>query len=342
MLTLTLMIGCKEKGAAREAVGPTGSSTVASSGSAAASGTERSVGAGSAVATPPSKPLLESLAADASGKAVLFALDAKGQLIARSVDGAFTRVVAPGPYGDAAADAERDLIWLRGDTTLDVLDLRDAGVAKTLATAPDKAIEKLGEHITEPPTWTMDTYVNIMLDTPCSNGSGLRLDWSHDGNGTTTGGESVHVVAKSWFAAEEKRTKRAIPPRFSSLISKLHKVPRDVGTCHTDVKQESGKATCGRGVPFGSTGLELVVVGATDNCPANHCQLFDATTKKYIPVPGTSTEDAEARTCGPFVFDAAGTSYLVEDKVCGPDRACTSVGKLAIGWLDADRILDDN
>jgi len=342
MLVLMLMISCKAKRAAQEGDGPTRPTTVASNGAGAASSSATSGSVGPVVPTPRGKPLRESLAADASGKAVLFALDTKGELIARSVDGAFTHVLAPGPYGDAVADAGRDLIWLRGPTTLDVLDLRGDEVAKTVVTAPNGAIEKLGEHITKPPTWTMDTYVNIMLNTRCSNGAGLRLDWSHDGSGTTTGGESVHVVAKAWFAAEEKRAKRVSPPNFSSLISKPHKVPRDVGTCHSDAKQEYGKATCGRGVPFGSTGLELVIVGATDNCPVNHCQLFDPRTNKYGPVPGTGAEDAETTTCGPFVFDAAGTSYLVQDKVCGPGLACTSVGNLAIGWLDADRTLDAN
>src|SRR5262249_37071143 len=148
------------------------------------------------------KPLRIALLDDAGAGArpLLLALDATGQLIVRSADGSFSRVLLHGPYGDAAYDVPRELVWLRGDTKLDVLDLPEpAPVARTLVQADDNVLEKLGEHMTEPPTWTMDTYVNIMLDTPCHNGAGLRLDWSKGGVSTNYGAESVHVVDKPWF-----------------------------------------------------------------------------------------------------------------------------------------------
>ena len=103
------------------------------------------------------KPLSVELAEAAGGATVLFALDDKGALLARTPDGAFTRVVVPGPYDDATRDDERELIWLRGATTIDVVDLRLPGApATTLITAPANAIAKLGTHMTKPPTWSME------------------------------------------------------------------------------------------------------------------------------------------------------------------------------------------
>lgn len=303
--------------------------------------------AGSPPATKPAaggKPLRETLAEAAGGKPVLLVLDAKGQLIARTTDGGTPSVLLPGPYGDALHDSALDLVWLRRDTGLDVLDLRAPGpaTAKTLATAPDKVLEKLGEHIVEPPHWDMTQGVFILLNTGCSKGTGLTLDWSKGGVGTTTGSEGVKVVAKDWFAAEEHRMRREQPPGFTQKLTKPHKVPKGIGTCHTDAKGEFGKDECGHGLVFGATGAELVVVGANpDKCPTRQCQLYDPATRKYAPVPGIAADDPEAPSCGPFLFDTAGTSYLVDDKLC-TGQSCSSVGKLAIGWLDADRVLNAN
>jgi hypothetical protein len=118
--------------------------------------------------TPGGKPLREALAETAAGKPVLLALDAKGQVVARSVDGSSTSILLPGPYGDALNDAARDLVWLRRETGIDILDLRLPGpaVAKQLATAPDKVLEKLGDHFGEPPHWDMTTGLSSISAIP--------------------------------------------------------------------------------------------------------------------------------------------------------------------------------
>jgi len=345
-------LGCKEAAAPATA----GSGSAAQPAAAPAAGAPAAAPAPSPAAQAPApaapaptpaaagKPLRDTLAAAAAGKPVLLALDAKGQLVARTVDGAYTAVVLPGPYGDALDDAALDLIWLRRDTGLDVLDLRLPGpaVAKTLVTAPDKVLEKLGDHFREPPHWDMTSSVFVNLDTPCSHGAGVVLDWSKGGVGTTTGAEAVKVVAKDWFAAQEHRTRRDVPPAFTKKLAKPRKVPKNVGTCHADAKEELGKAECGRVLEFGATGSELVVVSANpDKCPAKQCRLHDAATKKFTTIPGIAPDDTEARTCGPFLFDGTGTSYLVEDQLC-TGQTCASVGKQAIGWLDGARALDAN
>ena len=264
--------------------------------------------------------------------------------IARTIDGATSSVVVPGPYGDALHDGALDLVWLRRDGGIDVLDLRRPGPpsVRQLVTAPAKALEKLGDHFREPPHWDMTGQVVVYVDTPCSRGAGVVFDWSKGGAATTTGAEGAKIVARDWFAAEEHRTRRDQPAAFTAKLAKRHKVPRGTGTCHADIKEELGKDACGHGLEFGATGTELVVVSANaEKCPAKQCRLYDPAVKKYAPVPGLDPEDLEARTCGPFLFDAAGASYLVDDKVC-TGRTCASVGKLAVGWLDADRALDAN
>src|SRR5690349_12720417 len=150
--------------AAGTAAAPAGSGTAAApgagTGSAAPAPPAPAPPAPAAPAsTPGGKPIRASLVEAAGGKPVLLALDDKGALVARTVDGAVSRVLLPGPYGDAAPDADRDLVWLRDDHKLDVLDLRGAALAPvTVVTFPDKAMQQLGEHVTEPPRWTMDGF----------------------------------------------------------------------------------------------------------------------------------------------------------------------------------------
>jgi hypothetical protein len=124
----------------------------------------------------------------------------------------------------------------------------------------------------------------------------MTLDWTKGGVGTT-GAEEVKIIAKDWFAAQEHRTPREVPPRFTRKLTKRRKVPKDLGTCHADAKEELGKAECGRGLFFGATNYELVVVTAnSEKCPAKQCRLYDDATKKYTAVPGISADDAEAPT----------------------------------------------
>lgn len=341
--------GCKQAqppattgaGGAGAPAGSGGSATATSG-----SGGSGAAGPGSATAAAPKpaaggKPLREALAGSAGGKPVLLALDAKGQLIARTVDGSQSSVLLPGPYGDAVHDGALDLVWLRRDAGIDVVDLRAPGpaTAKTLVTAPPKALDKLGDHFSEPPHWNPAEVV-IFLGTPCHQATGVTLSWAKGGAGTQSYSENVKAVAKEWFAAEEHRIRREQTPGFAQKIPRPHKVPKAIGTCHVDIKEELGRDDCGHGLVFGATGAEIVVVSANaDKCPATQCRLYDPATKKYAPVPGVAEDDPEARSCGPFVFDASGTSYLVGDKVCS-GRTCTSVGTQAIGWLEADRVLD--
>jgi hypothetical protein len=349
-LVLAGAVSCKGSAGNASTGTATGSAPAASGGSGTAAAAP-GAGTASAAPAPPAppapapaggKPIRASLIEAAGGKPVLLALDGKGQLVARTVDGGLSRVLLAGPYGDAAPDADRDLVWLRDDHKLDVLDLRGAAPAPiTLVTFPDKAMQQLGEHITEPPRWTMDGFVAITLGSPCGKGAGLRLDWSHDGESTQGFAKGFRAVARDWFTAQEHRARQPLDPDPYPARAAKHKVPRKVGTCATDAKEEFGKDRCGTAAPFGATGVDLVVVGASsEHCPGSHCQLYDPKAKKFTPVPGLDATDDAAPSCGPFRFDRAGTSFLVGDQACGPDLTCRSVGVLAIGWLEGNRVVD--
>jgi hypothetical protein len=346
---VAVTVGC-DRGPAPATAGPVGSA-----GSAGAATPIQVAAAPAATPTPATpkppapavggKPLKEALAA-AAGKPLLLALDAKGQLIARTVEGGYSAVVLPGPYGDALHDVAADLVWLRHDTGVDVLDLRTPGapgtaVATPLVTSPNKALEKLGEHFDEPPHWDMTTSVVIMVGTACHGGAGIVFDWTKGGAATTTGAEQVKIVGKDWLAAQDHRSRHDLPPGFAKIGKRL-KVPKGIGTCKVNAKEEYGKDACGAGLEFGATGPQIVVVSANpDKCPAKQCQLYDKATKKYALVPAFESDDTQAPSCGPFLFDPTGKVYLIEDKVC-TGVICTSVGKQAIGWLDGARVLDAN
>src|SRR5262245_1662659 len=158
VIAIALAVGACKQGDAPAASGSAAAKPAAGSGSGSAA-TAAGAGSGSAAtdAPPSGKPLRETIAAGAKGKPVLLAIDAKGQLIARTVDDSSTAVLLAGPYTDALHDDALDLVWLRRTAAIDVLDLRLPGsrAARTLVTAPDKVLEKLAEHFSEPPHWNM-------------------------------------------------------------------------------------------------------------------------------------------------------------------------------------------
>jgi len=336
MASLVFATACGRKQATVVSAGSSGSAEAVGSAGPPTAGSSAAApsGSGSGAASASGVSVRQALVAAARGKQLLFALDDDGHLIARSLDGSVKQVLAPGPYGNALLDDQRELIWLRGDTTFDVVDLRapaPAHATQLVTINPPKAMEKLGDTISEPPHWTMADFVFINLNTDCSRGAGLELKWANGGEGALDGAEGIKVVAKDWFAAEEHRAPRTDLPKPPSDASGHVRVS-DRSKC----KGEYGEQ-CGTSIAFGATGRQLVVVAAdADKCPAMRCALFDPKTKKLSPVPGADTAD-DAETCGPYLFDPSGMSYLVDDNACGPDGACASVGLQAIGWLDGMR-----
>ena len=315
---------------------PTGTGSAGSGGSAA-------IASPGSAAPVSAKALQDALLEAAGNNEVVFALDAKGELIARRADGTSTTVLLGGPYTTAYHDAARELIWLRRDTGFDVLDLRAPGpaVATTVIAAPEKVAANEADPITEPPRWDMTERVVIDVGTRCRGGAGLTFAWSKDGACTTTGSEKLKVVAKDWFAAQEHRAVHELT-NFTRPIKQHHHVPAAQGTCKTDKKGEIGYL-CGTGYELGALPYDLVITSAnTEKCPTKQCRLYDRARKKYLPVPGVPADDPDAATCGPFLFDESGTSYLVGDQVCDSQLHCTSVGRQAIGWLGRDRVLDAN
>lgn len=333
-----LAVACGSKHAPKVSGSAGSAGSALSAGSADSDTGSGSAGsnAGSAAPATAGMSVRQALVAAAQGKPLLFALDDKGQLIARSLDGSVKQSLAPGPYGDALLDDQQELIWLRGDTSLDVVDLRAPAPAhaKQLVTiSPAKAMEKLGDTFTEPPKWTMADFVVIKLETECSVATGLELKWANGGAGTLDGAEGIKVVAKDWFAAEEHRGPRADLPKHPTDIPGHVHVP-DRSKCIGEYGDE-----CGTSVAFGAAGRQLVVVAAdADRCPSKRCAVLDPKTKKLAPVPGADTAD-DAETCGPYRFDPSGTSYLVDDMACSPEGTCTSVGLEAIGWLDGTHVV---
>jgi hypothetical protein len=361
------IMGCKQA-AAPSAGGSAGSGSGATGSAATGSAATGSAATGSAetrsaaTSAPSGQSLRDALSEAAAGKPLLLALDAGGQLTARTIDDSYTTAVLQGPYDDALHDSALDLVWLRREAAIDVLDLRLPGpaAAKTLVTAPDKAFKNLGVHFSKSPHWDMTSSVVIELEKPCSPATSIVLEWSNGGVGAAPFGEGMKVVARDWFAVEEHRIRRDGPRPFTEGRNELAmatggtgrsavrrptllEVPKGIGSCHVDTKTRLGQDECGEGQYFGETEYdELVVVSANaKKCPAKQCRLYHLTSKKYSVVPGVAPDDREGRSCGPFLFDPDGTSYLIHDKVC-TGQSCSSVGRLAIGWLDGARVLDES
>lgn len=73
------------------------------------------------------------------------------------------------------------------------------------------------------------------------------------------------------------------------------------------------------------------------DCWERACLLRDPHTKQFTtPLSANvraSPEAARPGPCGVYLFDAANTSFLVENKLCAGEEPCAELEGSAVGWL---------
>ena len=295
--------------------------------------------------TPPTKPdggapvatadtgLAATLRKGAGGAPVLLAI-VNAAVEARSADGKFKLLIAPGPLDDAVYDAALELIWVRRPGTLEVWDLREQ---------KPKAIPILTDAVDQGDFTIERGNHDVNAGGMCEVTATMTIKWSRHPSVEIVGYDDPpqpRLVGAAWLRAEFERPLRPVSLTRSDpmLTDESHvRVPRKVGTC-------SYPPYCGRGVPFGNTGWTLAIASEEQgDCEHLACVLYDPRAKKFgkPPLPEKwkpSAQKSMLGACGLYRFELGGKWFAVEDQVCAIGGSCSTLADSArvIGWLDGE------
>jgi hypothetical protein len=161
-----------------------------------------------------------------------------------------------------------------------------------------------------------------------------------------------------WLKAQARRsrTRPSISERRLGFPLNASRVSLPKSWAGCDDKQR-----CGRAAPFGSSHLQLVLVSDKQgaDCWQRSCLLFNPDTREFSsppviensetldlstaprPARWTSANDARPGICGPYYFDASGTSFLVRNYLCSVNGECQDLGAAGIGWLEPGAVIGE-
>jgi hypothetical protein len=154
-----------------------------------------------------------------------------------------------------------------------------------------------------------------------------------------------------WVQERVKRAESALPPA-ESFDSEARRVVLPKGWSGCDDAER-----CGLSAAFGKSSLRLVLV--RDNLGADcfqlGCLLYDPAADRFAsppvvvdeggtpsltpgPTRWTSAREAVPGSCGPYLFDARGSAFLVHRFSCNldgskPSSSCEELPGEGIGWL---------
>jgi hypothetical protein len=225
-------------------------------------------------------------------------------------------------------DPALELAWLSDGQTLSVIDLRDPAphtvapivIATGLPPHVEIQIER-GNHRVAPTD-------------ACDVAPILVLHWSSEPSIESDQGELPRPLeGRAWLQRESHR-----PVRHSGAERWLHpsgaqvRLPLERARC-------DDAQWCGAAQALGTSGLQLVLADQSEgaDCWQFGCVLFNPQNGTYATPPqparwGTA-QDTPSGSCGPYRFDAAGRTLLVDDLYCAALGRCEPLGGVAIGWL---------
>ena len=280
---------------------------------------------------------------DQIGASALFLVGVQGETVSvRSLDSQ-TRVLVP-QVSSWLYDPEHGLLWTREEDRLWVRDLRQEVPPVQVA----KCIPEVG---------------SIWVEWPSNSGS--QFVRPETGCDESVDAVEVKIRPKPSLRLVENNVRRPILPSARRWLEAQTK--RTVSRRLTVNELESGAERvalpdkwtgcegerCGLSVAFGRSALRLVLVkedmGA--DCAHRSCLLFDSVTQRFASPPvladeqatlslsahpprWTSADQALPGVCGPYLFDAKGTAFLIRSYLCQLDAACEPLGGEGIGWLE--------
>jgi hypothetical protein len=252
---------------------------------------------------------------------------ASGDLVLRTAQG-IVRVLAES-VSSALYDPTLELVWLEGDS-LRVVDLRQPGAAPVVIARDWVGTSELS--IRHPAS-------SLSNNETCDVGDATSLIWDENPKLERIDEQprELQLDATDWLRAELHRAAREpSDDGASSLRSEQPRVQLPAGARCDDPDE------CGRAVTFDASGLQLVLaLTLLGDCWHPYCLLHDPTTGAWSsPLLGDRWRGAagdRAGPCGMYAFDRSGTSFLIGDRLCGPDERCQDLGGEALGWRNPGR-----
>jgi hypothetical protein len=286
------------------------------------------------MASPPRSWITE-LREQARGEPMFLYKKKQGGIAARTIGGTLARDLVAAAPREAMFDPAVDLLWIRGDDRLDVIDLREAAptvvaVASGLPTLAPIEITMTGQG--------GEGDYTVERPSSCDVGARIELKWATPPELFVTSEEmnTPTLVGRPWLVANIHREKRPASRLVEFLTAEEPqrvRLPKTLARC-------DDPDDCGMGLQFGATGWVLVLVHATGggDCQHSSCLLYDRRTKTFAspraPTNWRPPGKIAPTSCGPFRFDAAGSNYLSKSAVCSPRNGCTELDGEAIDWID--------
>jgi hypothetical protein len=246
-----------------------------------------------------------------------------GDLVLRTAGGG-VRILARS-VSDALYDPKLELVWLEGDS-LRVVDLRRPEAEPILIVREWQGTSRLTIH--HPAS-------SLSNNETCDVGDGASLEWDEDPRLERMDERTLELPLESreWLRAELHRVARDISESVTfSTSDERSRLALPPGVARCEDPDE-----CGRAVPFGASGLQLVLaVTMTGDCWHPYCLFHDPSSGQWSsPLLGERWKGAAGNTAGPcgnYAFDRAATSFLIDGRLCGPDERCNDIGGRALGW----------
>jgi hypothetical protein len=246
-----------------------------------------------------------------------------GAVVLHGQESHASRVLVPRVRG-VLYDPALELLWFVDEDRLGVVDLRapQSGPIIVARGVPRHVARLSIDH----PSGLAETEDDCDLDQ-------LSLEWTPAARVYVADPDASQprIENGSWMEAQRTRVPRATGRRrgFSDAHVQL---PRAVMACEE-------RDRCGAAIPFGGLALQLVLAAEKmgGDCMHRGCMLLNPKTHLYAqPAEAAVWQragDAPLGSCGLFMFDEAGTTFLVAGKLCAPGIPCHDHGGRALGWM---------
>lgn len=264
----------------------------------------------------------------------VFIVRAGADLELRATSGGFRRVVASGAQ-HVLHDTTLDLLWYSDERRLWVVDLRASPLD---ALAPIPIASALPPHVELAVVRGGREYVTPR-DT-CDVAPALTLHWA--ATPWLEGGDGQRLSeleGHEWLARERRRA------RLGSARERAFHPSGDRAPLPASRARCEDAEWCGAALPFAPAGWQLVVADQAQGADCWHfgCLLYEAATTTFasppLPARRGPAEALPSGPCGPYLFDAAGGAFLIEDQLCAVGGACQPLEAAGIGWLEPGEVV---
>jgi hypothetical protein len=278
------------------------------------------------------KPKTDS-SADAHDHQLFLTLSREGAIVVRSLDGKQNKTVARGPFNEAVLDPDLDLVWARRNDRLEVIDLREneSGVRLIATGIPPGTKWSILRHL------GAEFHV-IAPASVCEQEHEVALSWDQPSRISDLGAGSGAVISATivdggWLDQEYGRRVNRSAARADYSAPTLPRIPLPELRADCDEPDD-----CGRYVPFGGSGLRLVMIQSRSGADCVHyaCLAQDSATGQFATPPALKSwgmaDQAVPGPCGPYRFDLTQRFLLYGDLVCTLAGHCEQVDGQTLGW----------